>query len=142
MPFSEIIHETKVRVRFAETDAAGIVHHGSYIPWLELGRVEWLRAIGHSYADLEKDGYHLAVVEMNCRYVRPARFDDQLVVRTAVTNVRSREVSFIYEVVTDAVRPHQVCNATTRHFWLKRGRIAKMPAALSLTLSGAPQGGS
>ncbi len=136
MPFSGVIHESRLRVRYAETDAAGLAHHGSFIAWLELGRVEWLRSIGHSYAELERSGYHLAVVELSVRYVRPAHFDDELIVRTAITRVRSREASFVYEIVTSDNKPLQVSNATTRHLWLRNGIVSKMPDGIARTLEG------
>lgn len=131
MPFTDIVYESTVRVRYAETDASGLAHHAAYVPWLEIGRVEWLRFLGQSYASLERSGYHLAVVELHCRYVRPARFDDELIVRTAITRIRSRELSFVYEIVTADPHPIQVCNATSRHIWLRSGSIAKMPDELS-----------
>lgn len=134
MPFSGHVNECRLRVRYAETDAAGLAHHGSFVAWLELGRVEWLRSIGHSYAELERSGFHLAVVELSIRYVRPAHFDDELIVRTGITRVRSREASFVYEVVTAEPYPKQVVNATSRHLWLKAGRVAKMPEELSRSL--------
>jgi acyl-CoA thioester hydrolase len=119
-----------VRVRYAETDAAGIAHHDSFLPWLEVGRVDWLRAGGVSYVDLEKQGYSLPVVELSIRYVAPARFDDELVVRTGVAELRSRSVRFVYEVVTAARFPRQLANATTKHICLVRGEIVPLPPAL------------
>ncbi len=119
-----------LRVRYAETDAAGLAHHASYVPWLEAARIEWLREAGVAYADLERDGYHLAVVELHLRYVSPARFDDELVVRSAVVSARSREVVFRYELVRDEENARQVANGTSRHLCLRHGRIAKLPEAI------------
>lgn len=136
MAFFDFVHEARIRVRYSETDAAGLAHHAAYVAWLELARVEWLRAIGHSYADFERAGYHLAVVELTIKYVRPARFDDPLVVRVGITRVRSREVTFVYEIVTDEPRPRQLGSAVTRHVWLKGGSIAKAPEALARTIEG------
>lgn len=130
MPHSAEIHAYPLRVRYAETDAAGFAHHSAYLPWFEAARIEWLRAQGIAYAALERDGYHLAVVEAFVRYVAPARFDDALVVRTALVDVRSREATFVYEVVTDDVHPRQLANGRTRHICLHRGQVAKLPEAL------------
>jgi acyl-CoA thioester hydrolase len=66
----------RLRARFAETDAMGIVHHAAYLPWLEAARVEYLRALGHPYAELRSSGTDLAVVEVSVRYLRPVHFDD------------------------------------------------------------------
>src|SRR5688572_5853666 len=98
MPLSTLVHETAIRVRYAETDAAGIAHHAAFVPWLEAGRVDWLRAAGGSYRQLETEGYSLPVVELRLRYVGPARFDDELVVRTGLSELRSRSLRFVYEV--------------------------------------------
>ncbi len=130
MPLSTRIHSAPIRVRYAETDAAGIAHHSAYIAWLEVGRVEWLRAGGVAYGEIEKLGYSLPVVELHMRYVAPARFDDALVVRTALADQRSRSVRFIYEVVTDTAHPRQIANGMTRHICLFKGQIATLPEAL------------
>lgn len=130
MPLSTRVHEARVTVRYAETDAAGIAHHASFLPWLEVGRVEWLRDGAVSYVELEREGYSLPVVEMHLRYVAPARFDDRLVVRTALADLRSRSVRFVYEVVTDETHPRQLANGMTRHICLLRGAISPLPDRL------------
>jgi len=130
MPLSTEVTETCLRVRYAETDAMGIAHHSAYLPWLEVGRVEWMRARGMSYAELERQGYALPVVDVHVRFVTAARFDDALVVRAAVWDVRSRSVRFSYEIVTDEPHPRQVANATTRHICLRHGEIARLPDPL------------
>ncbi len=76
--------ETEIRVRYAETDMMGIVHHGSYVPWLECGRIDLLDSIGCPYRELEEEGIRLPVVEMNIRYRSAARFDDRILIRTEV----------------------------------------------------------
>lgn len=130
MPMCATIVESRLRVRYAETDAMGVAHHSSYVPWLEVGRVEWLRAVGGDYRQLERDGYSLPVVELRLRYVAPARFDDPLVVRTAVGDLRSRELQFVYEILTDGGHPRQVANGMTRHVCLRNGHLAMMPDLL------------
>jgi len=91
-------HETSIRVRFAETDSMGIVHHGSYLLYFEVGRVELMRQAGAPYTDLEADGYSFAVGEIQIRYLAPARFDQLLTVRTQIAEARSRSVTFAYEI--------------------------------------------
>lgn len=134
MPLSTEIVETRFRVRYAETDASGIVHHSAYLPWLEMGRVEWLREAGASYRQLEAEGYSLPLTELHLRYVAAARFDDALIVRTALADLRSRSLRFIYEIVTDEQRPRQVANGMSRHICLLHGRIAPLPDSLKLIL--------
>jgi acyl-CoA thioester hydrolase len=130
MPLSTRICHTRLRVRSAETDASGITHHSAYVPWLEAGRVEWLREAGLSYRDLERQGYNLPVVELHMRYVAATRFDDALIVRSALSDLRSRGLRFSYEVVTDEPHPRQVANGMSRHICLLSGRIAPLPEAI------------
>jgi len=92
-------HETEVRVRYAETDKMGIVHHSNYLVWFELGRSEFCRARGFSYREMEeKDNALLVVAEVYCRYKSPAFYEDILTVRTNVGEIRSRSIRFVYEV--------------------------------------------
>ena len=92
-------HETEVRVRYAETDKMGIVHHSNFLVWFELGRSEFCRARGFSYRDMEeKDKALLVVAEVYCRYKSPAFYEDILTVRTNVGEIRSRSIRFIYEI--------------------------------------------
>lgn len=91
-------HVTELRVRYAETDQMGVVYHANYLVWCELGRTDFIRALGGSYAELERAGTALAVVEANLRFMRPARYDDLIRVTTTVSEVRSRVVRFDYEI--------------------------------------------
>ncbi len=92
-------HETSVRVRYAETDQMGIVHHSNYLVWFELGRSEFCRARGFSYKDMEeKDDALLVVAEAYCRYKSPAFYEDELTIRTRLAEIRSRSIQFVYEV--------------------------------------------
>lgn len=87
-------------MRYAETDQLGVVYHANFFVWFEVGRVELLRAIGFTYKEMEtKDDCHIMVVEVQCRYLRPARYDDLLRVRTRLAEVRNRSMRFEYEVV-------------------------------------------
>jgi acyl-CoA thioester hydrolase len=95
---TKLFHETSIRVRFAETDSMGIVHHGSYLLYFEVGRVELMRQAGAPYTDLEADGYSFAVGEIQIRYLASARFDQLLTVRTQIAEARSRSVTFVYEI--------------------------------------------
>src|SRR5690348_7753001 len=89
------ISETRLRVRYAETDQMGVVYHANYFVWFEVGRVEMLRQLGFSYRDMEaNDRCCIAVVDARCRYKAPARYDDELIVRTYLKNVRASVVHF------------------------------------------------
>lgn len=91
--------ETRLRVRYAETDQMGVVYHSNYIIWFEVGRVELLRSMGHTYREMEADGLHLPVVEVRCRFKAPARYDDEIIVRTRLHNLRDSLIHFWYEVL-------------------------------------------
>jgi acyl-CoA thioester hydrolase len=92
-------NEARIRVRYAETDQMGVAYYGNYFTWFEVARVEWCKAAGFNYRDMEKeDGALLVVAEAACRYRAPARFDDELAIRTFVTRARSRMIGFGYEV--------------------------------------------
>lgn len=108
-------HETEIRVRYAETDQMGIVHHSNYLVWFELGRSEFCRARGFSYKEMEeKDNALMVVAEVYSRYKSPAHYDEVLIIRTKIGEVRSRSVRFIYEIY----RPSDqilLCEAETLH---------------------------
>ena len=93
-------HETRLRVRYAETDQMGVVYHSNHLIWFEVGRVELLREMGFSYRDMERDeGRFIAVAEVQCRYKAPVYYDEEVVVRTRLKAVRKSVVVFSYELV-------------------------------------------
>ena len=92
--------ETRVRVRYAETDQMGIVYYANYLVWMEVGRVAYCRQAGFEYRDMERqDGVMLTVTEAHCKYRAAARFDDEVRVLTWVIESRSRTVRFAYEML-------------------------------------------
>jgi len=119
-------HRSIVRVRYAETDQMGVVYYANYLVWMEVARVEYCQAIGFRYREMEiEDGIFLAVAESHCRYVSPARFDDEVLIQTRVTDVSRRFVSFDYEMSVDGRR---VSTGRTRHIFLGRDlRPVRLP---------------
>lgn len=91
-------HQIQVRVRYSETDQMGVVYHGSYIPYFEIGRVEWLRNKGVSYKSLEESGIALPIVSMTLNYKKPARYDDLLTVTTKFKSYSSVKIEFDCEI--------------------------------------------
>jgi acyl-CoA thioester hydrolase len=92
--------ETRIRVRYAETDQMGVVYHANHFVWFEIGRVEMLRQLGFSYRDMEEhDNCYIAVVDARCRYKAPAHYDDEIIVRTHLKNIRESVIHFGYELV-------------------------------------------
>lgn len=93
------VNETKLRVRYAETDQMGVVYHSNHLIWFEVGRVEFLRQMGFSYRDMEReDGLFIAVAEAKCRYRAPVYYDEEVVVRTRLKTVRGSVIIFSYEL--------------------------------------------
>jgi len=98
-----IVNETRLRVRYAETDQMGVVYHSNHLIWFEVGRVELMRQMGVSYRDMEReDGCFIAVAEAKCRYRAPVYYDEEVVVRTRVKGFRESVVVFSYELVRAA----------------------------------------
>jgi acyl-CoA thioester hydrolase len=93
------ICETTLRVRYAETDQMSVVYHSNYLIWFEVGRVELLRQLGFSYLEMEQEGLNLPVVEIKCRYKHPARYDDEITIRTQLAEMRTSLLRFQYDVV-------------------------------------------
>ncbi len=123
---SDIV-ETTFRVRYAETDQMGIVHHASYVVWLEEGRSHWMRSRGSSYAQFEREGFLLAVTDLNVRYYRAARYDQPVTVRCWVESVRSRQMQFSYEII-DPETGEKFVTAYTKHTCIDRkGKVANIP---------------
>ncbi len=102
----------KTRVRYAETDAMGIVYHANYLIWFEIARTELFRSFGLPYTRFELEGLGLAVVEANIRYKSPAKYDDQLELKAEIAEIGSRKVSFNYQITTG---DNLLCEGKTTH---------------------------
>jgi acyl-CoA thioester hydrolase len=91
-------HEIQIRVRYQETDAMGVLHHANYFTYFEIGRTELLRANGRDYRDVEAEGTFMVVVRIDCKYMRPARYDDLLTLRTTTTRVTAAKIEHAYQL--------------------------------------------
>jgi acyl-CoA thioester hydrolase len=97
------VSESRVRVRYAETDQMGVVYHANYLVWFEVGRVDFIRNLGLDYASMEREeGAMIAVVEARARYKAPARYDDEILIRTRLAGLRGSVIRMTYEVVRAA----------------------------------------
>ena len=118
---------SRVRVRYAETDKMGVVYYANYFVWFEVGRTDLLRDAGWSYREMEKEGFSLPVIQAHCDYRQPARYDDDLEVRTTGSLLSSVRVQFAYDIV----RPGDnttVATGHTVHASLDRdGRPCRLP---------------
>lgn len=129
-------HVSEFRVRYAETDQMGVVYHSNYLVWCEIGRTDFIRTLGGSYAELERGGTALAVVEAHLRFMRPARYDEIIRVATRVTEVRTRVVRFDYEISTE-LGGTLATAYTTLVGMTREGRSATLPTELRQALERA-----
>lgn len=130
-----MIYEHRFRVRYAETDAMRVVHHAAYLVWCEAGRVEALRALGFSFAEVEASGYGHAVREVRVQYRRPARFDQELLMRVAVVSASGPRMTFGYRLYdarewdgTPECAAQPLALAVTEMIWVTpEGRPTRLP---------------
>jgi len=132
-------HETLLRVRYSETDKMGIVYYANYLIWFEIGRTEFCRARGFAYRDMEEnDDAFLVVAETYCRYKAPAYYDDELVIRTHITELRRRSLRFGYEIVR-AADGLIIAEGETGHVVTdSTGRVRSFPEGYSQRLLSPP----
>lgn len=127
--------ETKIRVRYAETDQMGVVYHSNYFLYFESARAESIRGLGFSYAYMEKMGVIMPVVDVHCRYLRPALYDNLLTVKTTLKELPlHHKIEFFQDVYNEA-NEHLVAGKVTLYFMeAKTMKRTIMPEALSLAL--------
>lgn len=121
------IYEFNVRVRYSETDQMGVVYHGNYVQYFEIGRVEWLRNIGISYKWMEENGVMLPVVSLNINYKKPARYDDLLRVKTIFKSQTSAKIEFDYEIYNEQNELLTIGNSILVFVNMKTGRPMAAP---------------
>lgn len=120
--------EIEVEVRYAETDAMGIVHHSNYLVWFELARTDLCRQSGYEYAEIDRGGHRLTVTGVQLRYRRPARYGEHVQVTATIARLGSRGIRFAYDV---RAGDSALASGTTEHVWIdQEGRPCRMPAYL------------
>jgi acyl-CoA thioester hydrolase len=132
-----MIHLTRTRVRYGETDQMGVVHHANYLHYFEIGRTEMIRDAGLVYAELEREGLRLPVVEVGARFLLPARYDDVLVVRTRVSEVTAVRIRFEYTVHREGDERLLAEGHTVLASVSPEGRPRRLPIAVREALGGA-----
>jgi acyl-CoA thioester hydrolase len=137
--------ESTMRVRYAETDRMGVAYHAEYFVWFEVGRTDWIRnapagrageASQRSYRQMEEAGYFLPVIEASSRYHCPARYDDELLVRTALTEASRARVTFDYEVVRRSDGRLLATGRSAHAVTDREGRACRLPPAWLAWLTG------
>lgn len=111
--------ETNIKVRYQETDQMGVVYHANYFVWFEVGRTEMIRDIGISYRDMEEKGILLPVVDVSCKYIDSARYDDELIIRTKIDEYNGFRMNFIYEVIRKSDL-RLLAKGETKHVWINK----------------------
>jgi acyl-CoA thioester hydrolase len=136
-PSRRTSHAIEFRVRYAETDQMQVVYHANYLVWCEIGRTEFIRALGTPYAELERQNVTLAVVEASLRFHSAARYDNLIRVTTTVSDVRSRTITFEY-VISNAETGERFVTASTKLASLTRdSRLTTLPESLRKVLRDA-----
>jgi acyl-CoA thioester hydrolase len=126
-PTDRTIAETTLYVRYAETDAMGIIHHASYIIYFEEGRSNYARQRGSDYASFERSGYYLTVSEINARYIKPARYGQQITIRCWIDDMKSRGLTFGYEII-DAQTRDILVEGLSKHICITHsGQVTRLP---------------
>jgi acyl-CoA thioester hydrolase len=119
--------EVTFYVRYAETDAMGVVHHGSYITYFEEGRSNYARQRGSDYASFEREGYYLLVAEVHARYLKPARYGQRVTVCCWINELKSRSLTFAYEIL-DADTRDLLVTGESKHICItKDGQVTRLP---------------
>lgn len=129
-------HQFNVRVRYSETDQMGVVYHGNYAQYFEMGRVEWLRNMGVSYKWMEANGIMLPVVSLNMNYKKPARYDDLLTVKTIFKSQSSVKIEFDYEIYNEQNELLTIANSILVFVDMKSGRPTLPPEYINEKLLG------
>ena len=127
---TSVTRELELRVRYAETDQMGVVYHANYLVWCEVGRTDYIRAGGLSYAEMERAGFGLAVADASMRFHAPARYDDLVRVQTTLSEVRSRTVTFDYVIVNAESRARLVTARTVLVSLDASGRTVSLDAGV------------
>lgn len=137
------IRRAHVRVRYADTDQMGVTYHANYLVWFEVGRTDWLRGSGWTYRDMEEAGVSLPVIEVFCQYHQPARYDDELEIRTRATVLTPVRLRFDYEVVRLADGVAAASGHSVHAALNQTGRPCRLPARVLEMLDESPgQAGS
>lgn len=122
-----IVRETQLRVRYAETDQMGVVYYGNYPQYFEVGRAEFIRDLGLSYRDMEEMGVLMPVIEMNVRYLRPARYDELLNLRTSLAELPDRRITMRTEVFNEVGKLCVVGVVSLAFFDKEAGKTTRAP---------------
>jgi acyl-CoA thioester hydrolase len=126
-----ISHLTQIRVRYSETDQMGYVYYGNYAQYFEVGRVEWLRNLGISYKTMENEGVILPVINLQVTYLKPAKYDNLLTLKTTLVKKPSVRIEFTYELFNEQEELLVIANTELVFIDIFKNKPTKSPAQLS-----------
>ena len=136
----ELHFDYTLRTRYAETDQMGVVYYGNYPQYLELGRVEWLRAIGLTYKEMEAEGIMMPVVSLQIQYKKPALYDELITIRTKLKDLPSTKIEFDYEILNEKVELLSTANTILVFVDAKTFRPIRCPEKVLDLIRGARKG--
>ena len=122
-------HSTKIRVRYGETDQMGYAYYGNYAQYYEVGRVEMLRSLGMDYAGMERDGVMLPVLELNCKFIKPALYDQEITIKTTVNELPGIRIHFKYELYNADEELINIGSTTLVFVDMEKNKPCKAPEA-------------
>ena len=128
--------EIKIRIRYGETDQMGVVYHGNYAQFLEMGRIEWLRELGISYRKMEEDGIMLPVISLNINYKKSARYDDVVNVKTQLKKIPTVKIEFDYEITNEKGEILTLANTVLAFIDMKTNKPVRAPEFILDRLQG------
>jgi len=128
--------EIKIRIRYGETDQMGVVYHGNYAQFLEMGRIEWLRELGISYRKMEEDGIMLPVISLNINYKKSARYDDVVNVKTQLKKIPTVKIDFDYEITNEQGEILTLANTVLAFIDMKTNKPVRAPEFILDRLQG------
>jgi acyl-CoA thioester hydrolase len=132
--------ETRFRARYSETDKMGVVYYANYLVWMEMGRTDYCKSVGFDYREMELDGANMAVAEATCRYITPARYDDEILVTTHVERLNRRLITFAY-VISNGQNSSVLAEGRTVHIAMdSNGKSISIPQRYLDLMQAASQG--
>ncbi|MFC1559597.1 acyl-CoA thioesterase [Candidatus Margulisiibacteriota bacterium] len=120
-------HETKITVRYSETDQMKRVYYSRYLEWFELGRAEHLKAAGFPYSDMEKQGTFLVVADTYIKYIKPAHYEEEVIIKTIISEVSKASVTFEYEIKNSKTKELLVTGNSKLASVTKDGKVTYIP---------------
>ena len=136
----ELHFDYTLRTRYAETDQMGVVYYGNYPQYLEIGRVEWLRAIGLTYKEMEAEGIMMPVVSLQIQYKKPALYDELITIRTKLKDLPSTKIEFDYEILNEKGELLSTANTILVFVDAKTFRPVRCPEKVLVLIRGAREG--